>query len=65
VVNSSNPQINYTITIWYPYVGHNNKPSWANCIYTTSGDLRQYYAAHCISINATAFVATQPSPPPL
>jgi hypothetical protein len=65
VVSSSNPENNYQITIWYPYVGHNNEPLWANCNYTDSGDPGHYYSAYCISITSTAFIVTEPAPPPL
>jgi hypothetical protein len=65
VVSSSNPQNSYQITIWYPYVGHSNESSWANSVYTDSGDLGQYYGAYCVSINSTAFIVTEPAPPPL
>jgi hypothetical protein len=65
VVSSSNPQNSYQITIWYPYVGHNNESSSANCIYTDSGDPVQYYGAYCVSISSTTFIVTEPAPPPL
>ena len=65
VVSSSNPQNGYFVTIWYPYVRHGNESSWANCNYTDSGDPGHYYDAYCVSINATAFIVTQPAPPPL
>lgn len=65
VVSSSNPQNSYQITIWYPYVGHSNESSWANSVYTDSGDPGQYYDAYCISISSTAFIVTEPAPPPL
>jgi hypothetical protein len=65
VVSSSNPQNSYQITIWYPYVGHSNESSWANCLYTDSGDPGQYYGAYCVSINSTSFIVTEPAPPPL
>jgi hypothetical protein len=65
VVSSSNPQDSYQITIWYPSVGHSNESSWANCIYTDSGDAGQYYGAYCVSISSTAFIITEPAPPPL
>lgn len=65
VVSSSNPQNSYQITIRYPYVGHSNESLWANCIYTDSGDPGQYYYAYCISISSTAFIVTEPAPPPL
>jgi hypothetical protein len=65
VVNSSNPKNSYQITIRYPYVGHSNEPSWANCIYTSSGDPGQFYGAYCVSISSTAFIVTEPAPPPL
>ena len=65
VVSSSNPQNSYQITIRYPYVGHSNESSWANCIYSDSGDPGQYYGAYCISISSTAFIVTEPAPPPL
>lgn len=64
-VSSSNSQDNFQITIWYPYVGHSNEPSWANCIYTDSGDPGQFYGAYCVSISSTAFIVTEPAPPPL
>jgi len=65
VINPSEPQNSYQITIWYPYFGHSNEPSWANCIYTDSGDPGQYYGAYCVSVNSTAFIVTEPAPPPL
>jgi hypothetical protein len=65
VMSSSNPQVGFQITIWYPYVGHSNESSWANCIYTDSGDPGQYYAAYCVSISSTSFIVTEPAPPPL
>jgi hypothetical protein len=65
VVSSSNPQNSYQITIRYPYLGHSNESSWANCIYTDSGDPGQYYGAYCVSISSTAFIVTEPAPPPL
>ncbi len=65
VVSSSNPQKSYQITIWYPYLGHSNESSSANCIYTDSGEPGQYYGAYCVSINSTAFIVTEPAPPPL
>jgi hypothetical protein len=65
VVSSSNPQNSYQITIWYPYVGHSNESLWANCIYADSGDPGQYYGAYCVSISSTAFIVTEPAPPPL
>ncbi|HMK82503.1 MAG TPA: hypothetical protein VK503_02175 [Candidatus Bathyarchaeia archaeon] len=65
VVSSSNPQNSFQITIWYPYVGHSNEPSWANCIYTDSGDPGQYYGAYCVSVSSTEFIVTEPAPPPL
>jgi hypothetical protein len=64
VVSSSNPQNSYQITIWYPYVGHTND-TWTNCNYTDSGDPGQYYGAYCVSISSTAFIVTEPAPPPL
>jgi len=65
VVSSSNPQNYFQITFWYPYVGHSNETSWANCIYKDSGDPGNYYGAYCIPISATAFIVTEPAPPPL
>ena len=65
VASSSNPQNSFQITIWYPYVGHSNESSWANCNYTDSGDPGQYYGAYCVSISSTAFIVTEPAPPPL
>ncbi len=65
VVSSSNPQNSFQITIWYPYVGHSNESSWANCMYTDSGDPGQYYGAYCVSVSSTAFIVTEPAPPPL
>jgi hypothetical protein len=65
VVSSSNPQNSYQITIWYPYVGHSNESSSANCIYADSGDPGQYYGAYCVSISSTAFIVTELAPPPL
>jgi len=65
VVSSSNPQNSYQITIWYPYVGHSNESSSENCIYTDSGDPGHYYGAYCDSISSTAFIVTEPAPPPL
>jgi hypothetical protein len=65
VVSSSNPQNSYQMTIWYPYVGHSNESSWANCNYTDSGDPGQYYGAYCVSISSTAFIVTEPAPPPV
>ena len=65
VVSSSNPQNSFQITIWYPYVGHSNESAWANCMYTDSGDPGQYYGAYCVSVSSTAFVVTEPAPPPL
>jgi hypothetical protein len=65
VASSSNPQNSFQITIWYPYVGHNNESSWANCVYTDSGDPGQYYGAYCVGISSTSFIVTEPAPPPL
>jgi hypothetical protein len=65
VANPSNSQISYEVTIWYPYVTHVNEPSWATCMYESSGDLGQQYFANCISTNSTAFIVTEPSPPPV
>jgi|GEM_PF-3204759 hypothetical protein len=65
VVSSSNSQNSYQITIWYPYVGHSNESLWANCIYTDSGDPGQHYSAFCVSISSTAFIVSEPAPPPL
>ena len=65
VVGSSEPHNSYQITIRYPYIGHSNESSWANCIYTDSGDAGQYFGAYCISISSTAFIVTEPAPPPV
>ena len=65
VVSSSNPQNSYQVTIWYPYVGHSNESAWTNCLYTDSGDPGHYYGAYCVSISSTAFIVTEPAPPPL
>lgn len=65
VVGSTNTQNSYQITIWYPSVGHSNESSWANCMYTDSGDPGQYYGAFCVSVSSTAFIVTEPAPPPL
>ena len=65
VVSPSNSQNSYQITIWYPYVGHSNESLWANCIYTDSGDPGQYYGAYCVAISSTAFIVSEPTPPPL
>jgi len=65
VVNPSNASINYQITVWYPSVSQNNEPSWANCKYQSTGDLAQQSFARCVTTNSTAFVVTEPAPPPL
>ena len=65
VASSSNPQDSYEITIQYPYVGHINESSWANCIFTDTGDPGHYYSAYCVSTSPTAFIVTEPAPPPL
>jgi hypothetical protein len=65
VVSSSNPQNSYQITIWYPSVGHSDESSWTNCMYTDNGDPGQYYGAYCVSVSSTAFIVTEPAPPPL
>ena len=65
VVNPSNASINYQITVWYPSVSQNIEPPWANCKYQSTGDLAQQSFARCVTTNSTAFVVTQPAPPPL
>ena len=65
VVNRSDALISYRITVWYPYLPLSNEPSWANCKYQSSGDSGQQYFANCISTNSTAFIVTEPSPPPV
>ncbi len=65
VVSSSNPQNSFQITIWYPSVAHSNESSWANCMYTDSGDPGQYYGAYCVLVTSTGFIVTEPAPPPL
>jgi len=65
IANPSNPQMSYQITVWYPYVGHSDEPSPANCMYESSGDPGHFYYAHCLPLNSTSFVVTEPSPPPL
>ncbi len=65
VVSSSNPQNSFQITIWYPSVGHSNESSWANCVYTDSGDPGRYYGAYCVLVSSTGFIVTEPAPPPL
>lgn len=54
----------YQITIWYPYAPHSGEPSWANCMYEYSGDAGQHHYGYCISTNSTAFIVTEPAPPP-
>jgi len=65
VVNPSNASINYQITVWYPSLSQNNEPPWANCRYHSTGDPAQQSFARCVTTNSTAFVVTEPAPPPL
>ena len=65
VVNASNPIVSYNITVWYQTFGRSDEPSWANGIYESSGDPGQQYFARCVMTNSTAFMVTEPAPPPL
>ena len=65
VVDPTNPQLTYHITVWYPYADDNGGTFPANCRYESSGDPTHYYYAYCIPLNATSFIVTEPSPPPL
>jgi len=65
VVNPSNASINYQITTWYPFISQSNEPPWANCKYQSNGDPAQQNFARCVTTNSTAFVVTEPAPPPV
>jgi hypothetical protein len=62
VISSSSPQYGTEVTVWYPYTG--SSEPW-NCLYTDSGNSGNYYSAYCISSNSTAFVVSEPVPPPV
>ena len=64
VENPSNTSISYQVTVWYPYLAYANEPSWANCRYQSTGDPGRQYFANCISTNSTAFIVSEPAPPP-
>ena len=61
LVESAAPRYASEVTVWYPYSRYGE--AW-NCMITESGDLGNYYGAYCISTNATAFVVSEPAPPP-
>lgn len=64
IVSTLNPQNRYNMTVWYPYVNQNSsEPSWANCMYYVKGTSGTSYA-YCISLNSTAFIVSEPGPPP-
>jgi len=65
VANASNPLVSFQITIWYPTLGRSNEPSWANGVYESTGDPGQQYFIRCVMTNSTAFIVTEPAPPPL
>jgi len=65
IASPSNALMSYEITVWYPYLDRSNEPSWANCKYQSSGDAGQQYFANCVSTNSTAFIVTEPGPPPV
>ncbi|MGI0090348.1 MAG: hypothetical protein ACREBS_01440 [Nitrososphaerales archaeon] len=67
VANSSNPDINYTIVIWFPYtnppstqLNPPNGTAWINCMLSLTQDIGRPYAQpnyeYCIPVNSTAFI---------
>ena len=65
VENASNPLVGFQVTVWYPVLGRSNEPSWENAVYESSGDPGQQYFVRCVTTNSTAFIVTEPAPPPL
>ena len=53
----------YHLTIWYPY--WNSTYEWVNCMYEYGGNPGQPQYAYCISTNSTAFIISEPAPPPV
>jgi hypothetical protein len=54
---TTSPSHNYELTIWYPYVGRTNEPSWANCMYQTKG-LTDINYGFCIAVSSTGFIVS-------
>lgn len=53
--SASPPILNYTITVWYPYVNKTaDEPYWANCKFSVIGDTASPYGS-CFMVNSTAF----------
>ncbi|MGI0091108.1 MAG: hypothetical protein ACREBS_05320 [Nitrososphaerales archaeon] len=75
VLNSSKPQINYTITVWFPYtyppsvqLNPINGTSWINCMYAAtllSGQNIGPDYQYCVPMNSTAFLVSQEGGGPL
>lgn len=73
ILNSSNPQANYTITIWFPHtyppsvkINPMNGTSWVNCIYEAklaSGQQQGPDYAYCVPFNSTSFLVSEEGGP--
>lgn len=60
----SEPVLNNTITVWYPYFNQSGKePSWANCMFQTQHQAIGPQYGFCISLNSTSFVVSGPELP--
>jgi len=57
----SEPVLNNTITVWYPYVNQTGKESsWANCMFQTQHQAIGPQYGFCIPLNSTSFVVSGP-----